>query len=146
MVVDAAFDAGVRCFDTSPMYSSERALGAALEGRRDEATVLTKIWTPSAEEARRQLEDQLDWFGHVEVEQVHNLVAWEQHLPWLEAERDAGRIGKLGVTHYSPSAFGELARALRTRALPDAPDPAEPARADGRARAAPARGRASGSR
>ena len=45
---------------------------------------------------------------------MHNLVAWEQHLPWLEAEREAGRIGRLGVTHYSPSAFGELARALRT--------------------------------
>ena len=76
--------------------------------------MLTKIWTPSAEDARRQYADQLAWFGHVEVEQVHNLVAWEQHLPWLEVERDAGRIGKLGVTHYSSSAFGELARALRT--------------------------------
>ena len=94
--------------------ASERALGAALAGRRDEATVLTKIWTPSPEEARRQLADQLEWFGHVDVEQVHNLVAWEQHLPWLEAERGGGRIGKLGVTHYSPSAFGELERALRT--------------------------------
>jgi diketogulonate reductase-like aldo/keto reductase len=114
-VVDAALGAGVRCVDTSPMYGSERALGAALENRRDEATVLTKIWTPSAEEARTQLAGQLSWFGHVEVEQVHNLVAWEQHLPWLEAERDAGRIGLLGVTHYSPAAFGELARALRTR-------------------------------
>ena len=112
-VVEAALAAGVSCFDTSPMYGSERALGAALEGRRHEATVLTKIWTPSAEEARRQLADQLAWFGRVEVEQVHNLVAWEQHLPWLEAERDAG-IGKLGVTHYSSSAIGELARALRT--------------------------------
>ena len=104
----------MRCFDTSPMYGSEQALGAALEPRRDEATVLTKIWTPSPEEARRQLADQLAWFGRVEVEQVHNLVAWEQHLPWLEAERAAGRIGRLGVTHYSPSSFGELARALRT--------------------------------
>ena len=113
-VAEAAFDAGVRCFDTSPMYGSERALGAALEPRRDAATVLTKIWTASAEEARQQLEDQRSWFGHVEVEQVHNLVAWEQHLPWLEAERDAGRIGKLGVTHYSSSAFRELARAIRT--------------------------------
>ena len=45
---------------------------------------------------------------------MHNLVAWAQHLPWLEAERDAGRIGRLGVTHYASSAFGELARALRT--------------------------------
>jgi aryl-alcohol dehydrogenase-like predicted oxidoreductase len=114
-VVSAALDGGVRCFDTSPMYSSERALGAGLAGRREAATVLTKIWTPSPDEARSQLEDQLAWFGHVEVQQVHNLVAWEQHLPWLERERDAGRIGRLGATHYSPSAFGELGRALRTR-------------------------------
>ena len=113
-VVGAALDAGVRCFDTSPMYGSEHALGAALDGRRDDASVLTKIWTPSADEARKQLEDQLGWFGRIAVEQVHNLVAWERHLPWLESEREAGRIGKLGVTHYSTAALGELARALRT--------------------------------
>jgi diketogulonate reductase-like aldo/keto reductase len=113
-IVDHALDAGSRCFDSSPMYGSEQALGEALAGRRAEAAVLTKIWTPSPGEARRQLADQVTWFGHVEVEQIHNLVAWEQHLPWLEAERDAGRIEKLGVTHYSPSAFGELARAIRT--------------------------------
>ena len=113
-VVEAALAGGVRCFDTSPMYGSERALGAALERRRDEATVLTKIWTSSPEEARRQLTDQVAWFGRVEVEQVHNLVAWEQHLPWLESECAEGRIGRLGVTHYSPSSSGELARALRT--------------------------------
>ncbi|HWL32383.1 MAG TPA: aldo/keto reductase [Gaiellaceae bacterium] len=111
----AALAGGSRCFDTSPMYGSEQALGAALAARRDDATVLTKIWTPSPEEARRQLDDQLAWFDRVEIEQVHNLVAWDRHLPWLEAERDAGRIGMLGVTHYSSSAFGELARALRTR-------------------------------
>jgi diketogulonate reductase-like aldo/keto reductase len=114
-VVGAALDAGVRCLDSSPMYGgAEQAVGAALDGRRGDATVLTKIWTPSADEARRQLERQLGWFGHVEVEQVHNLVAWEQHLPWLEAERDVGRIGRLGITHYSSSAFDELERALRT--------------------------------
>ena len=114
-VVDAALDAGVRCFDTSPMYGSEAALGAALRPRRAEATVLTKVWTSSSAEAREQYEDQLRWFGgRIDVEQVHNLVAWAQHLPWLEAERDAGRIGSLGVTHYAPSAFGELGRALRT--------------------------------
>jgi diketogulonate reductase-like aldo/keto reductase len=114
-VVAAALDAGVRCFDTSPMYGSEEALGAALEPRRAEVTVLTKIWTSSAAEARQQYEDQLRWFGgRIDVEQVHNLVAWEQHFPSLEAERGAGRIDRLGVTHYAPSAFGELGRALRT--------------------------------
>jgi diketogulonate reductase-like aldo/keto reductase len=50
----------------------------------------------------------------VEVEQIHNLTVWEEQLAWLEGERDTGRIDRLGVTHYSPSAFGEVARALRT--------------------------------
>lgn len=114
-VVGAAFDAGVRCFDSSPMYGgAERALGAVLRERRGEARVLTKIWTPDSGEARRQLADQLAWFGHVEVEQVHNLVGWEEHLPWLEEEQAAGRIGRLGVTHYAPSALPELCRALGT--------------------------------
>jgi diketogulonate reductase-like aldo/keto reductase len=114
-VVGAALAAGVRCFDSSPMYrGAERALGAALEGRRDDATVLTKIWTASPEEARTQYERQRTWYGRVEVEQVHNLVAWQEHLPWLEAEREAGRIDLVGVTHYATSAFDELERALRT--------------------------------
>jgi diketogulonate reductase-like aldo/keto reductase len=114
-IAGAALDAGSRCFDSSPMYGgAERALGAALAGRRDDATVLTKIWTPSSDDARRQLASQLEWFGRVDVEQVHNLVAWEEHLPWLDEERAAGRIGRIGVTHYSTSAFGELERALRT--------------------------------
>ena len=115
-VVGAALDAGCRSVDSSPMYgSAERSLGAALEGRRGEASVLTKIWTGSPADARRQLDAQLGWYGHVELEQVHNLVAWQEHLPWLEAEREAGRIRLLGVTHYEPSSFDEVERALATR-------------------------------
>jgi diketogulonate reductase-like aldo/keto reductase len=115
-VVDAAFEAGTRVFDTSPMYgATERTLAAALEGRRDDAIVATKIWTLDPGEARAQSRNQLDWFdGRVDIEQVHNLVAWEEHLPWLERERDEGRVGRLGVTHYSAGALPELARALRT--------------------------------
>jgi diketogulonate reductase-like aldo/keto reductase len=114
-VVGAALDAGCRVVDSSPMYGgAEASLAAALEARRGQADVATKIWTGSVEEGRAQLEAQLGWYGHVEVEQIHNLVAWERHLPWLEEERDAGRVGRLGVTHYAPSSFDELARALRT--------------------------------
>jgi diketogulonate reductase-like aldo/keto reductase len=76
--------------------------------------VLTKIWTPSADEARRQLEDQLAWFGLVELEQVHNLVAWEQHLAWLEHEREQDRVRFLGATHYQSSAFEELEGVMRS--------------------------------
>ena|GEM_PF-5881711 len=116
-VVDAAVSAGCRVVDSSPMYGgAEASLAVGLEGRRDELDVATKIWADSVEEGRAQLAAQLRWFGHVEIEQIHNLVAWEQQLAWLEEERDAGRIGRLGVTHYATSAFGELARALRTLA------------------------------
>jgi diketogulonate reductase-like aldo/keto reductase len=114
-VVRAALDAGIRSFDSSPMYGgAEASLAAALEGRRADAQVLTKIWSHDPGEARRQLAAQLRWYGRIEVEQVHNLVGWQEYLPWLEEERAAGRVGRIGVTHYSPGAFAELERALRT--------------------------------
>jgi diketogulonate reductase-like aldo/keto reductase len=115
-VVAAALEGGTRFFDTSPMYhGAEAALGSALEGVRGEAIVATKIWANSLEEGREQFARQLEWYGgRVEVEQVHNLLLWREHLEWLRAEQDAGRIGRLGVTHYQSSAFGQLAAALRT--------------------------------
>ena len=115
-VIDAAFIAGTQLIDTSPMYrGAERALGAALGGHRDKAIIATKIWAHSIEEGRAQFARQLDWYGgRVDVQQVHNLLAWREHLDWLEPERAAGRIGRLGVTHYQAAAFGELAAALRT--------------------------------
>jgi diketogulonate reductase-like aldo/keto reductase len=115
-VVSAALAAGIRLFDSSPMYhGAEASLGAALRNRREGTAVATKIWAPSLEEGREQYRRQVEWFGRVEIEQVHNLVAWREHLEWLEDERGSGRVDRLGVTHYSPHAFGELAEALRTR-------------------------------
>jgi aryl-alcohol dehydrogenase-like predicted oxidoreductase len=114
-VVDAALAAGTTSFDSSPMYGgAEAALGHALSARRDGTLVATKIWSPRVAEGRAQYEAQRRYFGRVELEQVHNLVAWEEHLPWLESEREAGRIDRIGVTHWSAGAFGELERALRT--------------------------------
>ena len=114
-VVGAAREAGTAVFDSSPMYGgAEGALGAALGGSREGTSVATKIWSSSVEDARGQYEAQRRFFGRVEIEQVHNLVAWEQHLPWLEEERATGRIDRIGVTHWSAGSFGELERALRT--------------------------------
>ena len=107
-VVDSALAGGVRFFDTSPMYrGAEAALAVALADRRDEAIVATKIWATTVAEGREQFARQLEWYGgRVDVEQVHNLVLWREQLEWLEAERDAGRIVRLGVTHYQASAAG----------------------------------------
>jgi diketogulonate reductase-like aldo/keto reductase len=115
-VVSWALDAGSRVFDTSPMYGgAERSLATALQGRRGQATVATKIWASTVEEGREQFARQLEWYGgRIEIEQVHNLVAWREHVEWLVRERARGSIDRLGITHYSASAFGAMADAMRT--------------------------------
>jgi aryl-alcohol dehydrogenase-like predicted oxidoreductase len=115
-IVAAALDAGVEVFDSSPMYGrAERVLGEALDGRRDQAFVATKIWTSSAEEGRAQAANALRWFGgFVDLYQVHNLVATDAQLGLIEQLRDAGKVRLVGATHYSPAAFGELAELMRT--------------------------------
>ncbi len=117
-VVGAALAADCRTFDSSPMYGgAEASLGAALADRRAEATIATKIWAGSVAEGREQYRRQLEWFGRVEIEQIHNLAAWQAQLEWLERERAEGRVERLGVTHYSPRAFDEVGEALRTRSF-----------------------------
>jgi aryl-alcohol dehydrogenase-like predicted oxidoreductase len=115
-VVEAAFAEGTRLVDSSPMYGrAEHVLGRALGPRRSEAFVATKVWTASVAAGRGQYVDQLGFYdGSVDLQQVHNLVAWQEHLDWLEYQREAGRIRYLGATHYSASAFDELARVMRT--------------------------------
>ena len=52
----AAIAAGVRLFDTSPMYGdAERLLAGALEGQRGQVVIADKIWTPSPEEGAAPL-------------------------------------------------------------------------------------------
>lgn len=114
-VVSAALDAGSTVFDSSPMYGpAEESLGEALRGRRGRGVVATKIWAESVEEGRRQYEAQRRFFGNVEIQQVHNLASWREHLPWIEEERDAGRIERIGVTHYDAGGVDEFEDAMRT--------------------------------
>jgi aryl-alcohol dehydrogenase-like predicted oxidoreductase len=118
-LVTAALDAGIRVFDSSPMYGrAEELLAEALRSRRPEAFVATKVWTPSPAEGEQQLARAVEWFGgRVDLMQIHNLVAWEEHLPMLEKARDAGTVGLVGATHWSAGAFGELASVMRTGRL-----------------------------
>jgi aryl-alcohol dehydrogenase-like predicted oxidoreductase len=115
-VVAAVWEGGTRLFDSSPMYGrAEAVLGRALAERRPQALVATKIWTASLAVGRQQFDHQLRFFGgRIDLEQVHNLVGWRAHLDWLEAEREAGRIGVIGASHYSPSAFDQLETVMQT--------------------------------
>jgi len=116
-IVAEALGAGARFVDSSPMYGeAERVLGEALaDDGRDDAIVATKVWTPDDAEAERQVQRALGWYGgRVDLYQVHNLVGWRKRLTLLERERDRGTVVAIGATHYSPSAFGELAEVMRT--------------------------------
>ena len=131
----AAIAAGIRLFDTSPMYGeAERLLADALDGQRGQVLIADKIWTPSAEEGEVQLARAAAWYGgRVDLMQIHNLVAWPTHLPMLEAARDRGQVGLIGATHYSPAAFGELAELMASGRIERRPGALQPGPARGRA-------------
>ena len=115
-VVALHFEAGTTVVDTSPMYGrAEHTLARAIEARRGETILATKIWTDSVEKGRAQFEAQVKLYGgRVDIEQVHNLVQTDGHLEWMLREKDSGRIGVIGATHYSAAAFGELEKVMRS--------------------------------
>ena len=116
-VVRAALEEGADLFDSSPMYGeAERVLGEALrEHGRDRAIVATKVWTSNDREAERQISASLGYFGgHVELYQVHNLVAVERRLDTLHRLEVEGRVRAVGATHYSRAAFSDMMSVMRS--------------------------------
>ena len=117
-LVDAAISAGITLFDSSPMYGrAEKVLGDALRGKRDQVQMATKVWTEDTDEGRRQTENALRLFGHVDIYQVHNLVNWPVQLKLLEGLRDQGKVAVVGATHYQTSAFPQLMELMRSGRL-----------------------------
>ena len=115
-VVDRAQEYGARVVDSSPMYGeAERVLGKALDGRRSQFFVATKVWTPDDHEAGRQVERALDYFGGtIDLYQVHNLVTWEKRLAMLEDLRERRKVRLIGVTSYRELDFGTLIEVMET--------------------------------
>jgi aryl-alcohol dehydrogenase-like predicted oxidoreductase len=115
-ITDTALDAGATFVDSSPMYgAAERILGATIAPRRADAIVATKVWTFDDDEAERQIDASLDFFGgHVEVFQIHNLREWRTRLDQLEARRDRGQLDIVAATHWQASAFDELEEVMGT--------------------------------
>ena len=115
-IVDTALSAGTNLFDSSPMYGrAENVLAQAIEGRRQKVLIATKVWSSSVSEGRRQIQRALKWYeNYVDIYQIHNLVAWREHLPFLEDLRLDGRIKIIGITHFSHFSFRELINVMRT--------------------------------
>lgn len=110
--VEAALAGGITVFDTAPGYGggeSERILGAALRGRREEARIATKISTQISEAAgvRESVERSLRLLGtdRIDLLQLH----WPNRR--IEPEAMAGAVAELkaegkvlafGVCNFGP--------------------------------------------
>lgn len=121
-VVDALFAAGGSVIDSSPMYGrAEATTGEILsvEGRRARAFVATKVWTRGRDEGVRQMRESMSLLRseRVELMQIHNLVDWKAHLATLRVWKAEGRVRHVGITHYTPSAYGEVEAVLRAEKL-----------------------------
>ncbi len=117
-VLRVFFDAGGAVIDSSPMYgAAEGVVGALLAAMkaRDKAFVATKVWTSGRDAGIAQMRRSMELLkvDHIDLMQIHNLVDWRTHLPTLRAWKAEGRIGCLGVTHYTDSAHDELEAVLR---------------------------------
>jgi aryl-alcohol dehydrogenase-like predicted oxidoreductase len=121
-VLGVLFAAGGSVIDSSPMYgSSEQVVGDVLAAMkaRDRAFIATKVWTRGRAAGVAQMEQSLALLrtDHVELMQVHNLVDWRTQLDTLMAWKRERRIGHVGVTHYTSSAYGELEQVMRAQPL-----------------------------
>jgi uncharacterized protein len=109
-----AIDAGVRFLDNAWEYHdgrSEELMGKALEGRRDQVFLMTKVCTHGRDkhEAMRQLEDSLRRLktDHLDLWQIHEVVYYNDpelhHAPdgVLEAMEQAKRDGKIRFTGFT---------------------------------------------
>jgi aryl-alcohol dehydrogenase-like predicted oxidoreductase len=129
-LVDRALDLGINFFDTANMYSvgeSERVLGTALEGQRDEAVVATKGYFQmdesdpnsgglSRKAIEQELDDSLDRLGMdtVDLYQIHR---WDYDTPietTMRALDDAVRRGKVRYLGASSMWAHQFAEALHT--------------------------------
>ena len=116
-IVDNCTAAGSIFLDTSPMYGhSESVIGQVTDGRRDQFQFATKVWCRGDATGRNQISQSFDLLrtDYIEVLQIHNLLDWRTHLPYLECLKTEGRIGQIGITHYATSSYGEMASIMRT--------------------------------
>ncbi|WP_168790382.1 aldo/keto reductase [Paraburkholderia aromaticivorans] len=118
-VLRILFEAGGSVIDSSPMYGSSEAVAGALLTQlnaHNQAFVATKVWTEGREAGIAQMEESLRRFQQprIDLMQVHNLLDWRTQLATLRDWKARGRIRYIGITHYTSSAFDEVAAVMRS--------------------------------
>ncbi|WP_205813692.1 aldo/keto reductase [Burkholderia sp. Ac-20365] len=118
-VLKTLFAAGGSVIDSSPMYGSSEAVAGTLLTRLDahsKAFVATKVWTQGKAAGIAQMEESMRRFQQprIDLMQVHNLVDWRTQIATLRDWKAQGRVRYIGITHYTSSAFDEVASVMRS--------------------------------
>ena len=121
-VMEAFFEHGGRVIDSSPMYGSSQEVvghGLAKLGRRGDVFAADKVWIGDGEKGPGQIEESRTHWGvrRFDLLQVHNLLAWEDHLPRLLAMKSAGRVRYVGITTSEGRRHDEIERIMATRPI-----------------------------
>jgi diketogulonate reductase-like aldo/keto reductase len=121
-VMRAFFDAGGRMIDSSPMYgSSQEVIGEGLAriGPPRRLFAADKVWIGSGARGPAQIEAsrQLWRIPRFDLLQVHNLLAWEEHLPALMAMKREGRLRYVGITTSEGRRHREFEQIMRVYPL-----------------------------
>jgi diketogulonate reductase-like aldo/keto reductase len=114
------FDAGGRMIDSSPMYgSSQPVIGEGLARLQPGPRLFSaeKVWT-SSDGPRQIAESRRLWrVPRFDLLQVHNLLAWQEHLPMLFEMKRKGELRYVGITTSEGRRHGEVERIMRTQPL-----------------------------
>ena len=119
-VMRAFFGAGGRLIDSSPMYgSSQGVIGDGLQSLAGRPPVFSadKVWTSSAGAPQIETSRQLWRVPQFDLLQVHNLLAWEQQLPLLQAMKAAGRLRHVGITTSEGRRHREVEQIMRSQRI-----------------------------
>ena len=121
-VMRAFFRDGGRLIDTSPMYgSSQEVIGYGLTklGHPKQVFSADKVWIPSGARGPAQIEESRNHWGvpKLDLLQVHNLVAWEDHLKTLFAMKAAGRLRYVGITTSDGRRHADIERVMASQPI-----------------------------
>ena len=119
-IIDNCITHQVTFLDSSPMYGhAEKIIGITTEGKRDKFQLATKVWCTGRQEGEVQIARSFELMrtDYVDVFQVHNLLDWRTHLPTLERLKGEGKVGLIGISTNSRSAFPEAMDIMRTRRI-----------------------------
>jgi diketogulonate reductase-like aldo/keto reductase len=121
-VVQAFLAGGGGMIDSSPMYGSSQAvIGHALAQLKHPPGLFSadKVWIGSGARGPAQVEASRSLWGvpRFDLLQVHNLLAWEAHLPTLQRMKAAGQLRYVGITTSEGRRHDELIKIMETRPL-----------------------------